>query len=154
MRWDQLLYPQLRLLKIEDNLRRFDWPTRPLHVSGVIQQLRKRSVAPDMYLQMKRYTVSSEDLTNVIGCWANFGTSEDEPTQLFLCPLDLHSYKPMGIMCLALARMISSAAKVLPEPFRRVGIGKIENRQVAFAAEDVDYERMLESCQRCEFCID
>lgn len=53
VRWDQLLYPQLRLLKIEDNLRRFDWPTRPLYVSGVIQPLRKRSVAPDMHLQMK-----------------------------------------------------------------------------------------------------
>lgn len=75
------------------------------------------------------------------------------PTQLYFCPLGLHSYRPVGIMCLALARAISSAAEGSPESFQRVGIGKIESRQVAFGVVDVDYERIFESCQRCEFCI-
>lgn len=152
VRWDQLPYPQLSLLKIEDNPPGFDWPTRPLHVSGVIRQLRKRSIAPDMYPQIKRYTVSPEDSMNVIG-WVGFDTSEDEPAHLYFCPLGLHSYTPVGIMCLALARVISSVVEGLPEFFRRVGIGKIENRQVTFGVEDIDYEKIFESCQRSEFWI-
>lgn len=107
-----------------------------------------------MYSHIKRYNVSVENSEDVIG-WVGFDTSEDEPTQLFFCPLRLHDYTPTGVMCLALAPAASSAAKALPNSFRRVGIGKIEypDDLDAFELGEKCYEEIFESCQRSELLI-